>query len=126
MRLMAALAIAGTITVQANASDLSQHIAKINPSLDKATVAAVARELRLYPPVMTYIARRESSFDPKAHSRGCVGLTGVNLKIWHKHLTDEGVIKGSQDLWTIKGNLKAGWYVYKKCKKSYRRYRGIR
>ena len=125
MKLLAALVIAGTITVQAHANDLSQHIAKINPALDKATIHAVARELRLYPPIMTYIARRESSFNPKAHSRGCVGLTGVNLTVWHKHLIKKGVIQSSRDLWTIKGNLKAGWYIFKHYGKSYRRYRGM-
>jgi soluble lytic murein transglycosylase-like protein len=115
------------VIVQASASDLtlSQHITKINFSLDKATVTAVTRELGLYPPIMTHIARRESTFNPKAHSRGCVGLTGVNMKIWHKHLIKKGIIKSSHDLWTIKGNLKAGFYIYNKCNKNYKRYRGM-
>jgi soluble lytic murein transglycosylase-like protein len=125
MRLLITLAVAGTITMQANAYDLSQHIAKTNPSLAPTTVHAVSRELRLYPPVMIYIARRESSFNPKAHSRGCVGLTGVNLKIWSKRLIEKGIIRSSHDLWTIKGNLKASWYIFKHYGKSYKRYRGM-
>lgn len=126
MKILACLALAGTITVQAEARDLSQYIAKTNPSLAAVTITAVARELELYPPVMTYIARRESSFNPKAHSRGCVGLTGVNMKVWHKPLIEKGVIRSSRDLWTVKGNLKAGWYIFKHYGKSYKRYRGLR
>jgi len=126
MKLIAALLLAGTITGQAEATDLSQRIAKYNPSLAKATVATVARELSKYPPIMTYIAQQESSFNPKAHSKGCIGLTGVNTRVWTHHLITKGVIRNPHDLWLPKYNLKAGWYIYKHYNRSYRRYRGLR
>ena len=125
MKCLAVLLLLSTIMVRAEAADLSQQIAKYNLSLDKQTVQVVSRELKHYPPVMIYIARRESSFNPKAHSRGCIGLTGVNSKVWSKTLIEKGIIRSSHDLWTVKYNLKAGWYIFKYYNKSYRRYRGL-
>jgi len=126
MKTLAVILLAGTITVQAEAADLSQRIAKINPSLDTATVTAVARALNKYPPVMTYIAKRESTFNPTARSNGCIGLTGINVKVWMYHLIMKGIIRNPHDLWIPEYSVKAGWYVYKKCNKSYRKYRGLR
>lgn len=123
MKLLMAMALTCTITVQTHATDLSQHIANINPSLDKRTVRAVAQELAKYPKIMTHIAQRESTFNPKAHSKGNVGLTGINVKVWAETLIEEKIIKHVRDLKTIKCNLKAGFYIYKHYGKSYRRYR---
>jgi len=123
MKLLMAMALTCTITVQTHATDLSQHIANSNPSLAISTVHAVAGELKKYPRIMTHIAKKESNFNPKAHSKGCVGLTGVNVKVWAKTLIEEKIIKHPRDLWSIKHNLKAGFYIYKHYGKSYRKFR---
>lgn len=126
MKILTALLLASTITAPVEAAMTAKQIATINPSLDKATVQRVAKELAKYPPVVTYIAHRESTFDPKAHARGCIGLMGVNQRVWTKELIKHKVIKRPQDLWTIYGNLKAGWWIYKHYNRNYKRYRGVR
>ena len=122
-KLMAVLTLAGTITCQAHAADLSQHIKNVNPSLDNRTVHAVARELAKYPKIMTYIVQRESTFNPKAHSQGNIGLAGINAKVWVKTLIEEKIIRHARDLWSIRHNLKAGFYILKHYNRSYTRYR---
>lgn len=120
MNTLMALVLACTITAS---TDLSQRIENANPSLAKSTVRAVARELKQYPRIMTHIAQCESNFDPKAHSKGCIGLTGINVKVWAKTLVEEKIIRRPHDLWSIKYNLKAGFYIYKYYGKSYRKFR---
>ena len=126
MKILTALLLASTITVPAEASMTAKQISEINPSLDKATVQRVAQELKKYPLIVTYIAQRESTFNPKAHSRGCIGLMGINQRVWSKELIKKGVIKQPHDLWTIHGNLKAGWWIYKHYDRNYKRYRGVK
>jgi soluble lytic murein transglycosylase-like protein len=98
--------------------------------LDQKTVRELASELKKYPKAIAHIAEKESTFNPKAQSKGSVGLMGINTKVWFSsnpdyNLIKLGVIKSRKDLFTIRGNLKAGFYVWKKCRKSYSRYRGI-
>jgi len=126
-KLVAALLLASAITTPAIARDLKNYIAKINPSLAKPVVSTLARELSKYSTVITSIAKRESTFNPKAQSRGCIGLMGIDAKLWTGILIDEDIIKNPRDLWSIKLNLKAGhWIFNKKYKKSHKKYRGRR
>jgi len=126
MRLIFAFLL--TVSV-ANAGSLENYIQQKNPKLSKHTVHAVAVELRKYPKPITHIAERESTFDPHARSCGNVGLMGINVKVWFSsdpkyNLVKLGILQHKQDVFTIRGNLKAGFYIWKHCKKNYRRYRG--
>ena len=127
MKLIAILLLTSTITVQTEAADLSTRIIKFNPSLDNTTVETLARELAKYPPVVTEIVKRESTFNPRAQSRGCIGLMGIDAKLWTDILIEDGIIKDPKDLWSIKLNIKAGWHIFnKKYKRSHKKYRGRR
>lgn len=126
MRLILAFLL--TVSV-ANAESLEKYIQQKNPNLSKHIVKAVAVELKKYPKPITHIAERESTFNPNARSHGNVGLMGINIKVWFSsdpkyNLVKLGILKHKQDVFTIRGNLKAGHYIWKHCKKNYRRYRG--
>lgn len=113
----------------AHAGGLEAYISKKNPKLDHKTVCELASELKKYPKAITYIAYKESTFNPKAQSKGSVGLMGINTHVWFSsnpnyNLIKLGIIKHRKDLFKIKGNLKAGFYIWKKCKRNYHRYRG--
>jgi len=119
-----------TISV-AEGGGLEEHISKINPNLSPKTVREVASGLKKYPKAISRIAERESTFNPSAKSKGNWGLMGVNVNVWFSsdpdyNLIKLGILKTKRELMTVTGNLKAGFYIWKQCNKSYRRYRGIR
>ena len=109
---------------------LEDYITKTNPTLSQKTVREVASGLKKYPKAITRIAERESTFNPLAKSKGNWGLMGVNINVWFSsdpdyNLIKLGIIKHRKDLLTINGNLKAGFYIWNQCKRSYRKYRGL-
>jgi hypothetical protein len=109
---------------------LENYILKINPTLPPKTIYEVAKGLKKYPKAISKIAERESTFNPLAKSKGNWGLMGVNINVWFSsnpkyNLIKLGVIKTKKELLTINGNLKAGFYIWKQCNKSYRKYRGL-
>ena len=115
-----------TISV-AHGGSLEEYIHKKNPKLTKSTIKILATELMKYPKQVKYIVEKESTFNPKAKLGNCVGLMGVNSKIWLSHnpkynLIKLGLIKSKKDLFTIKGNLRAGFWIFCYYKKSYRKY----
>jgi soluble lytic murein transglycosylase-like protein len=109
---------------------LEEYISKKNPNLSHNIIHELAYELKKYPKIITRIAERESTFNPKVQSKGSVGLMGINTHVWFSsnpnyNLIKSGIIKHRKDLFTIKGNLKAGYFILKKCNRNYRRYRGL-
>ena len=124
-RFIAIAACVGTLTTTLHAQDIKAHIAKTNPSLDNATVVQIASELQQYPPIMTRIVERESTFNPIARNKNCIGLAGINKNVWLKNLIAERVVEDIRDLWSIKGNIKAGWYIISQYKMCYCKYRGL-
>lgn len=118
-----------TISV-AEGGNLEEYISKRNPTLSYKTVREVASGLKKYPKAITRIAERESTFNPLAKSCGNWGLMGINVKVWFSsdpdyNLIKLGIIKHKKDLLTVTGNLKAGFYIWNQCKRSYKRYRGM-
>jgi len=118
-----------TISV-AEGGGLEEYISKKNPTLSSKTVREVASGLKKYPKAISRIAEKESTFNPSAKSKGNWGLMGVNVKVWFSsdpdyNLIKLGIIKNKKELLTIIGNLKAGFYIWNKCNRSYRKYRGI-
>ena len=114
----------------AQGGNLEEYIQRKNPNLSEKTVLELASELRKYPKEITKIVERESTFNPHAKSNGSVGLMGINTRVWFSsnpdyNLIKLGIIKTKKDLFTIRGNLKAGCWIYKKCNRSYRKYRGL-
>jgi soluble lytic murein transglycosylase-like protein len=114
----------------AHGGGLEEYISKKNPNLSQNTVREISSELKKYPKIITRIAERESTFNPKAKNKGSVGLMGVNTKVWFSsnpnyNLIKLGIIKSKKELFSIRGNLKAGSYILKKCNRNYRRYRGL-
>ena len=115
----------------AQGGGLEEYISKKNPNLDTKTVRELASELKKYPKAIRHIAEKESTFNPKAQSKGSVGLMGINLSVWFSsnpdyNLIKLGILKSRQDVYSIRGNLKAGHYIWKKYKKNYRKYRGLK
>jgi soluble lytic murein transglycosylase-like protein len=113
----------------AQGGGLEEHISKKNPNLDTRTIRELASELKKYPKAITHIAEKESTFNPKAQSKGSVGLMGINTHVWFSsnpdyNLIKLGIIKNRKDLFSIRHNLKAGHYIWKRCKRNYARYRG--
>jgi hypothetical protein len=109
---------------------LEEYIHKINPKLSNQTIKSIAFELKKYPKSITKIVKHESTFNPNAKSKNSIGLMGINHHVWLSsnpkyNLIKLGIIKHKNDLHTIHGNLKAGFFVWKQCKKNYRRYRGM-
>ena len=119
-----------TISV-AQGGNLEEYIQKKNPNLSEKTVLELASELKKYPKTITRIVERESTFNPHAKSHGSVGLMGINTRVWFSsnpdyNLIKLGIIKTRKELFTIRGNLEAGYYIWKKkCNRNYRRYRGL-
>jgi hypothetical protein len=118
-----------TISV-AEGGGLEEFISKKNPTLSSKTVREVASGLKKYPKAITRIAEKESTFNPLAKSKGNWGLMGVNIKVWFSsdpgyNLIKLGIIKTKKELLTVNGNLKAGFYIWQQCNRSYRKYRGI-
>ena len=113
----------------AQGGGLEEYISRKNPKLDQRTVHELASELKKYPKAILHNAEKESTFNPKAQSKGCVGLMGVNTRVWFSsdldyNLIKLGIVKSKKDLFSIRENLKAGYWIWKKCKRNYRRYRG--
>ena len=114
----------------AEGGGLEEFISRKNPTLSSKTVREVASGLKKYPKAITRIAEKESTFNPLAKSKGNWGLMGVNIKVWFSsdpdyNLIKLGIIKTKKELLTVNGNLKAGFYIWKQCNRSYRKYRGI-
>ena len=119
-----------TAVSTAQGGTLEDYISKTNPTLSTKTVREVASGLKKYPKAITRIAEKESTFNPLAKSKGNWGLMGVNITVWFSsdpdyNLIKLGIIKHKKDLLTVKGNLKAGFYIWNQCKRSYRKYRGL-
>lgn len=95
----------------------------VNILLSVALMAQIEAALARYPPIVRRVVHLESSFDPKARNGNCLGLMQVNAPIWEKELKAKGIIKRRSDLFKIKPNLKAGYYILKKYNMDYYRYR---
>jgi soluble lytic murein transglycosylase-like protein len=113
----------------AQGGTLEEYINKKNPNLDTRTVRVIATELRKYPKAIMKIAEKESTFNPKAQCNGSVGLMGINTRVWFSsnpdyNLIKLGILKSKREVYSIRGNLKAGHYIWKQCKRSYAKYRG--
>lgn len=113
----------------AQGGTLENHIAKTNPTLSSKTVREVASGLKKYPKAITRIAEKESTFNPLAKSKGNWGLMGININVWFSsdpdyNLIKLGIIKHKKDLLTVKGNLKAGFYIWNQCNRDYKKYKG--
>lgn len=108
--------------------NLEEYVSKKNPNLEKKTIRELVSELKKYPKSIIKIIEKESTFNPKAHSKGNIGLMGINSSVWFSsnpdyNLIKLGIIKHKKDLFTIRGNLKAGWYILKYYNKSYKKYK---
>ena len=120
-----------TISTIVEGGDLEQYITKKNPKLSKQIVHELTLELKKYPKPITTIVEKESTFNPNAKNNRCVGLMGINTNVWFSgdpkyNLIKLGLIKTKKDLFTIKGNLKCGFYVWKHHNRNYRKYRGLK
>lgn len=73
---------------------------------------------------LIYIAKKESTFKPKAKNGHCIGLMQVNEKVWYNILKKNNIIKSRKDLRSISGNIRAGAYILKHYNNNYRRYQG--
>jgi hypothetical protein len=110
---------------------LEEFISRKNPTLSSKTVREVASGLKKYPKAITRIAEKESTFNPKASNDSCIGLMGICLPIWFSsnpdyNLIKLGILKTKKEVYSIKGNLKAGHYIWLRYKKDYRKYRGLK
>lgn len=109
---------------------LEDYIKNKNPKLSEQTIQIISTELKKYPKQITYVTERESTFNPDAKSKGCVGLMGVRLKTWFSsdpdyNLIKLGILASKEEIYTIEGNLKAGHFILEKYRWNYRRYRGL-
>lgn len=60
------------------------------------------------------VSKIESNHNPKAASRGCLGLMQIKYSVWGKELKEQGIIKKRNDLFDPHINVKAGTYILTK------------
>ena len=86
----------------------------------------ILKEFKKYPNhrQLIAIAKKESSFNPKARNGSCYGIMQINIPVWHKELVKKKIIKNKKELYTTTGNIKAGAYILKHYNYNYNRYQG--
>lgn len=106
--------------------DLEKYLAmnvkqdvKIHSKKLAVDILRVAHKHKISPKLLASLVITESSGDPKARRKACIGLTQVNHNVWGKYLKELGVISRRQDLFHPRKSLEAGAVVYKKYLESF-------
>ena len=100
-----------------------KHAVKTHSKKLAADIMRVSHKHKISAKLLASLVIIESSGDPKAKRKACIGLTQVNHKVWGKYLKELGIISRRQDLFHPGKSLEAGVIVYKKYLESFNKTR---